>query len=132
MPPKNVPATESQPVQISADAPRSISRSLVSLLKQHLGRGPVKAKTYIHEDSVLVLMYEGHTVSEETLSDVGQAEAVASQRVKASEAIHEQMTAVIEAEMGRKVIGFMTSSQQEPSLLSFVFVLDSTDLLEAN
>ena len=78
--PRNMPATESQPAQVSADARRAISRSVVSLLKEHLGRGPVKAKTYIHEDSVLILMYEGHTVSEETLSDVGQAEAVASQR----------------------------------------------------
>ena len=34
---------------------RAISRSIVTLLKEHLGRGPVKAKTYIHEDSVLVL-----------------------------------------------------------------------------
>ena len=121
---------ESHPVQVSADARRAISRSVVSLLKEHLGRGPVKAKTYIHDDSVLVLMYEGHTVSEKTLSDGGQPNAVASQRVKSSEAIRERLIAVIEAETNRKVIGYMSSSQQEPSLLSYVFVLDSTDLLD--
>ena len=124
--------TESHPAQVSSDARRAISRSVVSLLKEHLGRGPVKAKTHINEDSVLVLMYEGHTVSEKTLSDDGQSKAVASQRVKASEALRERLTAVIEAETGRKVFGYMTSSQQEPSLLSFVFVLDSSDLLDPN
>jgi hypothetical protein len=36
---------------------------------------------------------------------------------------------VVEAETGRKVIGFMTSSQQEPSLLAYVFVLDSSELV---
>jgi uncharacterized protein YbcI len=111
------------------DIRRAISRSVVTVLKEHLGRGPVKAKTYLHEDSVLVLMYDGHTVAEDTLGAGGQAKSVASQRVKASEAIRGELTAIIEAETGRKVIGFMSSSQQDPSLLSLVFVLDSSDLI---
>ena len=61
---------------------RAISRSIVTVLKEHLGRGPVKAKTYLHADSVLVLMFNGHTVAEETLGAEGEAESVASQRVK--------------------------------------------------
>lgn len=108
---------------------RAISRSIVTVLKEHLGRGPVKAKTYLHEDSVLVLMFNGHTVAEETLDAGGEAESVASQRVKASEAIRGELTAIVEAETGRKVIGFMSGSQQHPSLLNLVFVLDSSDLI---
>jgi hypothetical protein len=50
--------------------------------------------------------------------------------VKASEAIHSQLTAIIEAELGREVVGFMSSSQQDPSLFSHVFVLDSSELLK--
>lgn len=121
--------SDTAPVKISPDARRAISRSVVSLLKEHLGKGPVKAKTYIHEDSVMILMYNGHTTGEETLEEGGEELAVASQRVKSSEAIREPLTAVIEAEMRRKVIGYMSSSQQDPSLLSYIFVLDSTDLL---
>jgi uncharacterized protein YbcI len=111
------------------DTRRAISRSIVTVLKEHLGRGPVKAKTYLHEDSVLVLMYNGHTVAEETLGAGGEGLGVASQRVKASAAISERLIAIVEAETGRKVIGFMSSSQQDPSLLSLVFVLDSSDLI---
>jgi uncharacterized protein YbcI len=113
------------------DARRAISRSVVALLKTHLGRGPVRARTYLHDDSVLVLMSEGHTQGEETLRQVGEKKAVAALRVSSSEAIRGQLVAVVEAETGRRVIGYMSSSQQEPSLLSYVFVLDSTDLLGA-
>jgi uncharacterized protein YbcI len=108
------------------DTRRAISRSVVTVLKEHLGRGPVRAKTYLHEDSVLVLMFNGHTVAEDTLEAGGQAESVASQRVKA---IRGELTAIVEAETGRKVIGFMSSSQQHPSLLNLVFVLDSSELI---
>lgn len=111
------------------DTRRAISRSVVTVLKEHLGRGPVKAKTYLHEDSVLVLMFNGHTVAEDTLGTEGEAKSVASQRVKASEAIRSRLTSIVEAETGRKVIGFMSSSQQDPSLLSLVFVLDSSDFI---
>lgn len=111
---------------------RAISRSIVALMKEHLDRGPVKAKAYIHEDSVLVLMYEGHTHAEETLAKSGEANDVARRRVRLSAAISDHLKAVVEAETGRQVIGFMSSSQQDPSLLSLVFVLETTDLIDGD
>lgn len=114
----------------ASDARRAISGSIVALHKKHLGRGPVRARTYLHDDSVLVLMYGGHTRAEETLRGDGEEEAVAGLRVKAAAAISEQLTAVVEAETGRKVIGYMSGSQQDPSLLSHVFVLETTDQTE--
>ena len=126
----HVESSQPTPTAKTQGDPRAISRSVVAVLKEHLGRGPVKAKTYVHDDSVLVLMYEGHTTSEETLRAGGEEDAVAEQRVKQSEAIREQLTAVIEAETSRKVIGYMSSSQQDPSLLCHVFVLDSSNLLD--
>jgi uncharacterized protein YbcI len=122
-------ALQAQKVETRGD-PRAISRSVVSILKKHLGRGPLKAKTYLHEDSVLVLMYNGHTQAEETLQEAHENKAVAANRVTASEAIREPLIAVIESETSRAVVGFMSSSQQEPSLLNLVFVLDSSDLIE--
>lgn len=114
------------------DPRRAISRSIVNVLKEHLGRGPVKAKTYLHDDSVLVLMYNGHTKVEEALGEAGEEEAAAEIRLKASEAIREPLVAVVEAETGRTVVGYMSSSQQDPSLLCHVFVLDSTNLLDGD
>ncbi len=119
------------PPAIGFGTPKTISRAVVALHKKHLGRGPDRAKTYLHDDCALVLMYEGHTRSDHTLFAGGGEKSVTQQRVRSSDAIHRELIEIIEAETGRKVIGYMSSSQQEPSLLSHVFVLDPTDLFDA-
>ena len=60
----------------------------------------------------------------------GEEKAVAQQRVRSAEAIHDELVSVVEVATERKVIGYMSSSRQEPSLLSHVFVLEPTDLLD--
>ena len=111
-------------------AHRAIAHSLAALHRDRLGRGPTKVKCYLHDDCVLVLMYDGHTSTEETLEAGGEEKAVAQQRVRSAEAIHDELVSVVEVATERKVIGYMSSSQQEPSLLSHVFVLEPTDLLD--
>jgi uncharacterized protein YbcI len=109
----------------------AISREVVVLLKDLVGRGPTKSKTYVHDDCVVLLLREGHTRGEETMFEAGGSRAVAQGRVDISEMIREPLIEVIERKTGRKVVGFMSSSQQDPDLLSFVFVLDTSPLLEA-
>jgi uncharacterized protein YbcI len=109
----------------------AISREIVGLLKDLIGRGPTKSRTYIHDDCVVVLLREGHTRSEETMFAAGGGRGVAQGRVDLSETIREPLIDVIERHMNREVVGFMSSSQQHPDLLSFVFVLDTSPLLEA-
>lgn len=108
----------------------SISREIVVLLKDLTGRGPTKAKTYVHGDCVILLLREGHTRSEATMFAAGGSRGVAQSRVDISETIRNPLVEVIERHSGRKVVGFMSSSQQDPDLLSFVFVLDTSPLLE--
>jgi uncharacterized protein YbcI len=108
----------------------AISREIVVLLKDLTGRGPTKSKTYIHDDCVLILLREGHTRSEGTMFEAGGSRGVAQGRVDISETIRAQLIEVIERHTNRKVAGFMSSSQQHPDLLSFVFVLDTSPLLE--
>ena len=108
----------------------AISREIVVLLKDLAGRGPTKAKAYIHDDCAILLLREGHTRSEETMFEAGGARGVAQGRVDMSETIRAPLIEVIERHTSRKVVGFMSSSQQNPDLLSFVFVLDTSPLLE--
>jgi len=108
----------------------AISREIVGLLKDLVGRGPTKSKTYLHDDCVVLLLREGHTRSEETMFEAGGGRAVAQGRVDMSETIRGQLIEVVERQTGRKVVGFMSSSQQSPDLISFVFVLDTSPLLE--
>ena len=107
----------------------AISREVVVLLKNLIGRGPTKSKTYIHDDCVVLLLREGHTRGEETMFEAGGGRAVAQGRVDMSETIRGPLIEVIERHVDRKVVGFMSSSQQDPDLLSFVFVLDTSPLI---
>lgn len=109
----------------------AISREIVVLLKDLTGRGPTKAKTYLHEDCVFLLLREGHTRSEETMFEAGGGRGVAQGRVDMSETIRAPLVEVIERHTSRKVVGFMSTSKQDPDLLAFVFVLDTSPLLEA-
>jgi uncharacterized protein YbcI len=108
----------------------AISREVVGLLKTLVGRGPTRAKTYIHDDCVFVLLREGHTKGEETMFEGGGGRGVAQSRVDLAETIRPPLIEVIERHMDRTVVGFMSSSQQHPDLISFVFVLDTSPLLE--
>lgn len=107
-----------------------ISREVVQLLKQRIGRGPTKARAYLNAECVLVLLREGHTASEQTMFESGAARSVAQSRVDISEVLREPLMQIVEQHAGRKVDGFLSSSQQDPDLLAFVFVLENSPLVE--
>ena len=60
----------------------------------------------------------------------GGGRAVAQGRVDISETIRKPLIEVIERHTERKVVGFMSSSRQDPDLICFTFVLDTSPLLE--
>lgn len=102
----------------------------MALLKESVGRGPTKAKTYLHEDCLMILLREGHTKTEGTMFGGGGERAVAQGRVDLSEMIRVPLTEVVERNVGRKVVGFLSSSQQDPDLISFIFVFETSPLLD--
>ena len=105
----------------------NISRTIVQLHKEFYGRGPTGAKTYIADDVVVVLMSGGFTKVEETLLDRGRGDSVISQRMDFQEVMGGQFRKVIEEEIGREVIAFMSGSHQDPDLLVETFVLEPRD-----
>ena len=50
---------------------------------------------------------------------------MAQGRVDMSETIRGPLIEVVERHTNRKVVGFLSSSQQAPDLISFVFVLET-------
>ena len=108
---------------------QDLQREVVQLHKEFMGRGPLKTKLFINEDSVLILMFNGHTASERTMLEGGGRRSVAQTRVDMSESMRGRFIEVVERHTGREVAGFMSSSQQSPDLLSHVYVLKPTDLL---
>lgn len=120
---------QTEPGQSGVDR-AAITRDIVRVLRSLVGRGPTKAKAYVHDDCALVLLREGHTTSEGTIFEAGGARTVAQDRVDLSEVIREPLIETIERHTGRRVVGFMSSSQQNPDLLSFVFVFEASPLLQ--
>ena len=108
---------------------QDLQRDLVQLHKEFMGRGPIKTKLYMNEDTILVLLLNGHTPSEQTMYEGGRHRSVAQTRVDLSESIRKRFVECVERLTGRDVVGFMSSSQQHPDLLSQVYVLKPTDLL---
>ena len=103
--------SEQQPDEQN-DPRLAIQRGVIGLHKELFGRGPVRSKLYMHEDSVLLLMYEGHTTAEESLLQAGERRTVAQGRVDVSERARTRFIEVVERTTGRKVIGFIAQLEK--------------------
>ena len=114
----------------SGEVRTAISEGIVALLKDFYGTGPTRAKTYVAEDLVVCVLRGGFTKAEQTLLEGGRGHAVLTQRVEFQEVMRERFVAVIENATGRRVVGFMAGSQQDPDMLCEVFVLSPSDLVE--
>ena len=71
----------------------------------------------------------GFTRVEQTLLAGGRGSAVTQQRGEFQEVMRDRFIAVVEHASGRRVIGFMSGSQQSPDMICEVFVLAPTDLV---
>jgi uncharacterized protein YbcI len=112
------------------EALTAISDGLVGLLKEFYGRGPTQTKSYYQDDMVVCLLRGGFTKVEETLLDAGRGAAVIQQRMEFQELMRDRFEEVIEAAVGREVIGFMSGNQQDPDMMCEVFILAPSDLLD--
>ena len=115
--------TEPEYPRIQTQALSNISRRIVMLYKQYYGKGPNKARTYVQDDVVTVLMRGGFTRVEETLQRVGRCEAVQRQREEFQRVLHDRFVEVIEEELDREVTALMGTTHQQPDLLVQIFVL---------
>ena len=107
-----------------------ISDGIVALMKEYYGRGATRTKTYYEDDLVVCLMRGGFSRVEQTLLEGGRGSAVIQQRMEFQELMRERFAAVIEHATGRHVIGFMSGNQQDPDIMSELFILAPTDLLD--
>jgi uncharacterized protein YbcI len=77
-----------------------------------------------------VFAARGFSRVEQTLLEGGRGSAVIQQRMEFQELMRERFEAVIERATGRRVIGFMSGNQQDPDIMSEVFILAPTDLVD--
>jgi len=103
-----------------------ISRSAVQLLREYTGRGPTKARTTINTDSVMIVLGDTLTKGEQKLAENGKADKVLAVRHDFQMVMRDELVAIVERTLDRKVIAFMSDNHLDPDLAVEVFVLEPT------
>jgi uncharacterized protein YbcI len=101
-----------------------ISNALVGLLREHVGRGPTKARTMHSGKFVLCVLEDTMTKAERTLASAGEEDSVLRMRHALQQIMGSEMAAAVETFTQRKVVAFMSANHIEPDLAAELFVLD--------
>ena len=101
-----------------------ISRSAVQLLREYTGRGPTRARTTINGDSVMIVLGDILTKGERKLAENGKAERVLAVRHDFQLVMRDELVALVERTVDRKVIAFMSDNHLDPDLSVEVFILE--------
>jgi uncharacterized protein YbcI len=104
-----------------------ISTATVQLLHEYTGRGPTKAKTIINEDLVTVVLADTLTRGERTLVEAGRSERVLELRGDYQLAMREGLVEIVERQLERKVVAFMSQNHIDPDLAVETFVLEPVE-----
>jgi uncharacterized protein YbcI len=104
-----------------------ISTAVVQLLHEYTGRGPTKAKTLINEDLVTIVLADTLTKGEQKLVGNGLADRVLQLRHDYQQTMRGDLVAIVERQLGRRVIAFMSQNHIDPDLAVEVFVLEPAE-----
>ena len=104
-----------------------ISTAAVQLLHDHTGRGPTKARTTINEDLVTIVLADTLTKGELTLVANGRAARVLKLRHDYQLVMEDALVELVESQLDRKVIAFMSQNHIDPDLAVEVFVLEPVE-----
>jgi uncharacterized protein YbcI len=107
-----------------------ISKEIVRLQAEYYGKGPTRAKTYIVEDLVVVVLEESFTRAEKTLVERGEREAIQHIRRRFQQQMAESFISIVEQATGRRVRVFLseTDVDQDVSVETFLLADDRTDM----
>jgi uncharacterized protein YbcI len=108
----------------------TIGNEIVRLQAEYYGKGPTRAKTYIVEDLVVVVLEESFTRAEKTLAERGEREAIEHIRRRFQQQMADEFTSVVEQATGRKVRVFLseTNIDQDVSVETFLLADGRTDM----
>jgi uncharacterized protein YbcI len=103
----------------------AISTSIVGILREHYGRGPMKAKTYALDDIIVVVMRgSGFTPLEQTIMDSGAPQRVIEMREDFQRVMAERYKQTIRDLTGREVVAFLSQAHVEPDITMEIFFMD--------
>ena len=110
----------------------TISKEIVRLQAAYYGKGPTRARTYIVEDLVVVVLEESFTRAEKTLAERGEKNAIEHIRRRFQQQMADGFTSVVEQATGRKVRVFLseTNVEHDVSVETFLLADERTDMTD--
>ena len=117
--------TETAPPLAGRELLAAISNRIGEILREHYGRGPMKANTYALDDIIVVVMRgSGFTALEQTIMDHGEPDRVLDMRHDFQRVMAKRYTDTIEALTDRKVLAFLSQAHVEPDITMEIFFID--------
>lgn len=116
-----MPVTHEHPTAGAMSA--AISNAVVRLLSEYTGRGPTKARTYIEEDLITVVMQDTLTKGERSLLRDGELALVLANRKAFQNSMAADMIAAVEQLSGRSTTAFLSANHIDPDIAVETFVL---------
>ncbi|GAC1326421.1 MAG: hypothetical protein NVSMB25_25760 [Thermoleophilaceae bacterium] len=108
------------------DIRAAISREIVRLQAEYYGKGPTRAKTYLTDEIVVVVLEETFTRSEKTLLAHGERDAIEQIRRRFQQRMEPEFTRVVEAATGRRVRVFLSETNLEHDVSVETFLLEGS------
>jgi uncharacterized protein YbcI len=103
----------------------AISNRIVAMLREHYGRAPINAKTYVLDDMIIVVLRgSGFIPLEQTIMDSGEPERVLAMREDFRRVMADRFQQVIEELTGRNVVAFVSRGHVEPDITMEIFFID--------
>jgi uncharacterized protein YbcI len=100
-----------------------IATGIVRLHSEYYGKGPTKAKAYVSEDVVVVVLEETFTKAERTLVERGETEAIQQIRRRFQQAMAAEFKSIVEQATGRVVKAFLSETNLEADVSVEFFLL---------
>jgi uncharacterized protein YbcI len=101
-----------------------ITNRIVAFMREHYGRGPIKAKTYVLDNLVVCVLSDGFTAIERTMMEGGEPERVLEMRRDFQRLMRVRYSEMIEQLTGRKVLAFLSQAHVDPDLTVEMFLMD--------
>lgn len=108
---------------IASELSSTISNGVVGLLREYTGRGPTKARTYIKDDLISVVLEDSLTKGERSLVLDGETSLVLTSRRAYQRTMQADLIALVEGASGRKVRAFLSDNHLEPDIAVESFVM---------
>ena len=101
----------------------SVANMVVGVFSEYTGRGPTRARAYLDDDLVTVVLKETLTKAERTLVEHGREDEIMRLRLAFQQTMRDDLVKGIEEILDRKVHAFLSANNLEPDIAVESFLL---------